>query len=149
MKRGMPWSDEDDSSSDESSEEKKTGQLSKKTASQVKSGKPKSNVVDFEALRQYGYKGGPSILKVPPPKESDKDKDWSWSTGVDRKVKSGTKETKETKETEVEEESKEERQRTRDALDRRGAAGASRGKNYVEEEKRLLRDNGVYSGFDS
>jgi len=26
---------------------------------------------------------------------------------------------------------------------------ASRGKNYVEEEKRLLRESGVYSGFDT
>jgi hypothetical protein len=26
---------------------------------------------------------------------------------------------------------------------------SSRGKNYVEEEKRLLRDQGVYSGFDT
>ncbi|KAK9903690.1 hypothetical protein M0R45_001050 [Rubus argutus] len=127
MKRGMPWSDEDDSSSDESFEEKKTGQPSKKTASQVKSGKPGE---------QY------------------------------HKVKIGTKEK------EGEEESKEERQKMRDALAtgeqleyaqtrkknlsfsqkekrKRDLGQASREKNYVEEEKRLLRENGVYSGFDS
>ena len=32
---------------------------------------------------------------------------------------------------------------------KRDAGQASRGKNYVEEEKRLLRDSGVYSGFDA
>lgn len=32
---------------------------------------------------------------------------------------------------------------------KRDMGQASRGKSYVEEEKRLLRDNGVYSGFDS
>jgi hypothetical protein len=26
---------------------------------------------------------------------------------------------------------------------------SNRGKYYVEEEKRLLRDHGVYSGFDT
>ncbi|GJP32779.1 hypothetical protein CLOM_g17376 [Closterium sp. NIES-68] len=32
---------------------------------------------------------------------------------------------------------------------KRDAGQASRGKNYVEEEKRQLRDQGVYSGFDA
>ncbi|CAM6097040.1 unnamed protein product [Calypogeia fissa] len=32
---------------------------------------------------------------------------------------------------------------------KRDLGQASRGKNYVEEEKRLLRDSGVYSGFDT
>ncbi|KAG9140062.1 hypothetical protein Leryth_010579 [Lithospermum erythrorhizon] len=32
---------------------------------------------------------------------------------------------------------------------KRDLGQASRGKNYVEEEKRLLRDSGVYSGFDA
>ena len=98
---------------------------------------------------------------MPPPKEDDK-QDWSWSTG---------KESRETKETE---ESYEERQKTRAALasgeqlvsvetrkDRKNLSfsqkekrkrelgQASRGKNYVEEEKRLLRENGIYSGFDA
>jgi hypothetical protein len=31
---------------------------------------------------------------------------------------------------------------------KRDLGQASRGKNYVEEEKRALRKNGVYSGFD-
>lgn len=121
----------------------------------------KSKGIDFEALSQHGYKGGLSVLKVPPPKEDDKNHDWSWSTG---------KETRGANETE---ESYQERQKTRDALRegeelahartqkernlsfsqkekrKRDIGQASRGKSYVEEEKRLLRENGVYSGFDS
>ena len=99
-------------------------------------------------------------MSFPPPKEDEK-QDWSWSTGKDKA---------ETKE----EESFEERQKTRYAIAdgeqlinvqtrkerkdlsfsqkekrKRDLGQASRGKNYVEEEKRLLRDNGIYSGFDS
>ncbi|KAL5561723.1 hypothetical protein UlMin_031470 [Ulmus minor] len=168
MKRAIPWDDnEDDSSSDGSSASEpedgakvKPEALSK--ASQVNSGKgKKSSGVDFEALKKYGYKGGPSVLRVPPPKEAEK-QDWSWSNG---------KEKREAKESE---ESYAERMKTRAALaqgealptvvtrqDRKNASfsqkekrkrelgQASRGKNYVEEEKRLLRDSGIYSGFDT
>lgn len=123
----------------------------------------------FDALSRHGYRGGPSVLKVPPPKEPEKEPDWSWSTGKDRKTenKDGVKDGST-------EESYEERERTRAALvqgekllhvptrkerendksfsqkekRKRDLGQASRGKNYVEEEKRLLRDNGVYSGFD-
>ena len=127
----------------------------------VKYGKQKSGAIDFEALKRHGYKGGLSVLSVPPPKEDEK-QDWSWSTGKDKA---------ETKEVE---ESFEERQKTRYAIAdgeqlinvqtrkerkdlsfsqkekrKRDLGQASRGKNYVEEEKRLLRDNGIYSGFDS
>ncbi|PON54464.1 hypothetical protein PanWU01x14_195430 [Parasponia andersonii] len=183
MKRAMPWSDkEDDSSSDESSASEtddgsnSTAKIKPKglsKASQVKSGNRKtSTVVDFEALRRYGYKGGPSVLSVPTPKEEEK-QDWSWSSG---------KEKREAKESE--EESFREWQKTRAALAqgeqltgvltrreremekekerekknlsfsqkekrKRELGQASRGKNYVEEEKRLLRDSGIYSGFDS
>lgn len=129
--------------------------------SAVKSGKQKSGTIDFEALKRHGYKGGLSVLSVPPPKEDEKT-DWTWSTGKDRS---------ETKEVE---ESYEERQKTRHAISdgekltnvqsgkekknlsfsqkekrKRDFGQASRGKNYVEEEKRLLRDSGIYSGFDS
>ncbi|GLT72159.1 hypothetical protein SLA2020_441140 [Shorea laevis] len=181
MKRAMPWSDEEeDSSSDESSsshsnsgaedgvskrkakDQFKASQPSKEKTSKVKFGKQKTGVVDFEELKRHGYKGGPSVLRVPPPRESeDKKEDWSWCNG---------KESRETKETE---ESYEERQKTRAAIicgeqlasvesrkeknfsfsqkekRKRELGQASRGKNYVEEEKRLLRDNGVYSGFDT
>ncbi|XP_078160720.1 uncharacterized protein LOC144556102 isoform X2 [Carex rostrata] len=123
----------------------------------------------FDALSRHGYRGGPSVLKVPPPKEPEKEADWSWSTGKDRKneTKNGDKDGSA-------EESYQERERTRAALvqgeqllhvntnkrerekesfsqkekRKRDLGQASRGKNYVEEEKRLLRDNGVYSGFD-
>lgn len=97
---------------------------------------------------------------MPPPKEAV-EYNLSWSTG------------KESRATNEAEETFEERQKTRAALlegeqlknaqtqkeknlsfsqkekRKRDLGQASRGKNYVEEEKRLLRDNGVYSGFDS
>ncbi|CAK7346545.1 unnamed protein product [Dovyalis caffra] len=169
MKRPIPWSDkEDDSSSDKSSssgsdsESAADKKSSKQKKSKVKSGKRKSGgAVDFEALRQHGYKGGLSVLSVPTPKDDTKP-DWTWSTGKERR------------ETTDVEESFEERQKTRAALRdgeelmnvqtskekrnlsfqqkekrKRELGQASRGKNYVEEEKRLLRESGVYSGFDT
>ncbi|KAM0998169.1 hypothetical protein ACFX13_008073 [Malus domestica] len=169
MKKAIPWSDEE-GDSDSSSGKSSDSPPSKKTASQVKSGKPKSKVVDFEALKQHGYKGGPSVLGVPPPKAPEQEPNWTWSTGREdgKDGKPGTKKTEE------EEESYEQRQKTRAALasgekletaltrsDKRNLSfsqkekrkrelgQASRGKNYVEEEKRLLRDSGVYSGFDT
>ncbi|KAK7355836.1 hypothetical protein VNO80_15098 [Phaseolus coccineus] len=161
MKRTMPWSDDDESSSSNSDSEHDSeagGQNSKGN-----SRKQKSGVIDFEALRKHGYRGGPSVLKVPAPKDGDNSKqDWSWSTG---KEKRSDKEI---------EESYEERQKTREAISqgeqlpaaltrqdkknlsfsqkekrKRELGQASRGKNYVEEEKRLLRENGIYSGFDA
>ncbi|KAF4361390.1 uncharacterized protein LOC115723431 [Cannabis sativa] len=175
MKRAMPWSDsEGDSSSDESLSESETDHGSSKSTEikpKVKSGKKTTTTVDFDALKRYGYKGGPSVLSVPPPKEPE-EQDWSWSSG---------KEKRDAKESE---ESFQERQKTRAALmqgeqllgaltrqekeslrekerekknvsfsqkekRKRELGQASRGKNYVEEEKRLLRDSGIYSGFDS
>ena len=122
----------------------------------------KSGVIDFEALKRHGYRGGPSVLKVPAPKEDDSKQDWSWSTGKEKHV-----------DKEIEE-SYEERKKTREAISlgeelpaaltwndkknlsfsqkekrKRELGQASRGKNYVEEEKRLLRENGIYSGFDA
>lgn len=128
----------------------------------AKSAKRKSKGIDFAALSRYGYKGGLSVLNVPPPKDpSDGKQDWSWSKGQENRVK-------EVEETYVD------RQKTRAAViegeqlahaqtpkerknisysqrekKKRDLGQSSRGKNYVEEEKRLLRDNGVYSGFDS
>ncbi|KAJ4847942.1 hypothetical protein Tsubulata_018536 [Turnera subulata] len=172
MKRSITWSDEDEdesssassSNSDSDSEDhSKAGQPSKvkKSKAMGKSGKHKKGAVDFEELRKYGYKGGLSVLRVPPPKEEEK-QDWSWSTGKERR------------ETREVEESYEQRQKTRAALmegeqlanvqtskekknlsfsqkekRKRELGQASRGKSYVEEEKRLLRDSGVYSGFDT
>lgn len=103
-------------------------------------------------------------MGVPPPEEKI-EPDWSWSTGKD-----GNRKAKDV----AEEESYQERQKTRAAIAdgeqlidvqtrkdkknlsfsqkekrKRELGQASRGKNYVEEEKRLLRDSGIYSGFDS
>ncbi|KAK6141471.1 hypothetical protein DH2020_024792 [Rehmannia glutinosa] len=154
MKRGLKWSDgedDDTSSSDNSSTPTRIRRFCKE----------KEKGIDFEALSRHGYKGGLSVLKVPPPKEPEKEQNWSWSNGKE----------KQPNETE---ESFEERLKTRAALAdgerlvnvqtqrekknlsfqqkekrKRDIGQASRGKSYVEEEKRLLRDSGVYSGFDS
>ncbi|XP_052187961.1 uncharacterized protein LOC127798438 [Diospyros lotus] len=137
---------------------------SKEKASEGDSGKRKNRAIDFEALSRHGYKGGLSVLSVPLPQDgNDQKQDWSWSTG---------KEGHPAKETE---ETYDERQRTRAAVieaerltdaqtqkerknllsfaqkekRKRDLGQASRGKSYVEEEKRLLRESGIYSGFDS
>ncbi|CAA0828082.1 Unknown protein [Striga hermonthica] len=143
-------------------------QSSKFKASQDYAKKKKG--IDFEALSRHGYKGGLSVLKVPAPKEPEKEQNWSWSTGKDKQQQKGG-------EKEEEEESYEERMKTRAALAsgerllnvqtrsersnannlsfqqkekrKRDLGQASRGKSYVEEEKRLLRESGIYSGFDS
>ncbi|XP_027366909.1 uncharacterized protein LOC113873121 isoform X1 [Abrus precatorius] len=162
MKRTMPWSDDDDESSSSHSDSERDSETGGQN-SKGKSRKQKSAVIDFEALKRHGYKGGPSVLKVPTPKEGDDSKqDWSWSTGKEKR------EDKEIKE------SYEERKKTREAISqgeqlptaltrnekknlsfsqkekrKRELGQASRGKNYVEEEKRLLRESGIYSGFDA
>nr|ACU14329.1 unknown [Glycine max] len=161
MKRTMPWSDDDESSSSHSDSERDSetgGENSKGKSRKQKT--EKSGVIDFEALKRHGYRGGPSVLKVPAPKEDDSKQDWSWSTGKEKRV-----------DKEIEE-SYEERKKTREAISlgeelpaaltrndkknisfsqkekrKRELGQASRGKNYVEEEKRLLRENGIYSGF--
>ncbi|XP_075497708.1 uncharacterized protein LOC142556466 [Primulina tabacum] len=171
MKRGLRWSDgeaDDTESSDDNNDgssksklREKKNQSSKLKASKEDSVKKKSKGIDFEALSRHGYKGGLSVLKVPPPKEPEQEQDWTWSTGKETRTKE-------------EEESLEERQKTRASIAygeglvdvqickdkknlsfqqkekrKRDLGQASRGKNYVEEEKRMLRENGIYSGFDS
>lgn len=183
MKRAAPWEqtytissdDSSDSDSDDGLTNKKDGTKNGGSRSskgimseETNSRKKKLGGMDFEALSRHGYHGGPSVLKVPPPRIEEKDQDWSWSTG--------TRNNKE----EANEEAYEERERTRAASQgekilsmqslqygkkekekereksfsqkekrKRDLGQASRGKNYVEEEKRLLRDSGIYSGFDS
>ncbi|KAG9451948.1 hypothetical protein H6P81_004852 [Aristolochia fimbriata] len=176
MKRGANWDDaytlSSDSSSDEENESggakrgngKAVTGVSRYVMSEVNSAKKKAGAIDYEALTKHGYKSGPSVLNVPPPREvNEKEPDWSWSTGKEQAVvNKGT------------EESFEERQKTRAAVTqgellttaltskekknmsfsqkekrKRELGQASRGKNYVEEEKRLLRESGIYSGFDS
>ncbi|MQM13937.1 hypothetical protein Taro_046864 [Colocasia esculenta] len=133
-------------------------------------GKKKRGVLDYNDLSRHGYKGGLSVLKVRPPKVvNDSNQDWSWSTGK-REINADA---------ETIEESYDDRERTRAAANvveklstsqpsilvdrkdkknmsfsqkekrKRDLGQASRGKNYVEEEKRMLRESGVYSGFDS
>ncbi|BAH93642.1 uncharacterized protein [Oryza sativa Japonica Group] len=179
MKRAAPWEEplevsSDDSLSSDSDDEAGKGKgdnafglpnSTKAAAPDAMSKKKKPGGVDFNALSRHGYRGGPSVLTVPPPKVEP---NWSWSTGKDRNDK------------EDQTESYEERERTRTAVTegekligvrnpqprqmekenkdasfsqkekrKRDRGQASRGKNYVEEEKRLLRGSGVYSGFDT
>uniref|UniRef100_A0ACD5ZF14 Uncharacterized protein n=1 Tax=Avena sativa TaxID=4498 RepID=A0ACD5ZF14_AVESA len=178
MKRAAPEEEpvelSDDSVSSDSDDEAANGKgdnffrlpKSSKSAAQAEalSKKKKPGGVDFNALSRHGYRGGPSVLTVAPPKVEP---NWTWSTGKDRNEK------------EVLAESFEEWERTRAAVTegekligvrnpqprqmekekeasfsqkekkKRDRGQASRGKNYVEEEKRLLRGSGVYSGFDT
>lgn len=126
-----------------------------------KIGKRKSGATDFDALRRHGYKGGLSVLSVPQPKDAVKE-DWTWSTGDKHREMKDVEETYQ------------DRQKTRAALSdgellanvqtskekknisfsqkekrKRDLGQASRGKSYVEEEKRLLRESGIYSSFDT
>ncbi|GAB2282345.1 hypothetical protein Dimus_016890 [Dionaea muscipula] len=177
MKGATRWSDdeESDSSSDEETQgDDECGNLKKikrsdrglsttGKSSEVKSGKKKSGAIDFEALRQHGYKGGLSVLSVPPPKNADDQKhDWSWSTGKERASERETEETYEESQktraaiadaeelrTAVTRKEKKEMSFAQKEKRKRDLGQASRGKNYVEEEKRLLRDSGICSGFDS
>ncbi|KAL5987504.1 hypothetical protein ACLOJK_035252 [Asimina triloba] len=178
MKRRGPWGQKHPLSSDDSDTESEsvdeddlgnTNSSRKNEAKSVKDAMSKaslkkkkgSNTIDYEALSRHGYSGGLSVLDMPPPREAeDKEQDWSWSTG--------------NRDKELKDESYEERERTRTAISqgeklvnvqtrkeqknasfsqkekrKRDLGQASRGKNYVEEEKRLLRDSGIYSGFDT
>ncbi|MCO5597041.1 hypothetical protein L7F22_051115 [Adiantum nelumboides] len=46
-------------------------------------GENKKSTLDFEAISNHDYAGGPSALHVPPPKPDalQEDQDWSWSKG--------------------------------------------------------------------
>ena len=128
--------------------------------------KKKTGGVDLSALSRHGYRGGPSVLTVRPQQESN----WSWSTGKDRDDKEAAPESYEERErtraavTEGEkligvqnappnplllEKDQKNASFSQKEKRKRDRGQASRGKNYVEEEKRLLRGSGVYSGFDT
>ncbi|WVZ79320.1 hypothetical protein U9M48_026914, partial [Paspalum notatum var. saurae] len=132
----------------------------------TKSKKKKTGGVDFGALSRHGYQGGPSVLTVRPKEEPN----WSWSTGKNRNDKEDAPESYEERErtraavTEGEkliglhnappnqlllEKGKKDASFSQKEKRKRDRGQASRGKNYVEEEKRLLRGSGVYSGFDT
>ncbi|KAL2623382.1 hypothetical protein R1flu_003587 [Riccia fluitans] len=130
--------------------------------------------LDFEAISRHGYSGGPSIMHVPAPKDQV-DPNWTWSNGKRKSGDAGEETPEERARTrEIVTESAEKmaaqaiaeakfmKKQKRDAAAEQRALSfsqkekrkrelgqATRGKNYVEEEKRLLRDQGVYSGFDT
>ncbi|XP_008804972.1 uncharacterized protein LOC103718092 isoform X2 [Phoenix dactylifera] len=181
MKRAAPWeqshpvssvdssgsdSDDDELASSKRSTKNGGSQSSKDIKPEAEPRKKKLGGMSYEALSRHGYHGGPSVLKVPPPRVEQKEPNWSWSTGK-------------RSDADKDEESYEERERTRATIAqgenlsnvqtnlqagnmekknlsfsqkekrKRDLGQASRGKNYVEEEKRLLRESGIYSGFDS
>ncbi|XP_078441760.1 uncharacterized protein LOC144711642 [Wolffia australiana] len=165
MKRADPRAKELPSSSDSSSSDSDDeGSGLKHSLKKVEVAKKRKGLVDYGALSRHGYRGGLSVLQVPPPRLSvnDGQTNWSWSNGQPETDKSV--------------ETYEDREHTRAAANsvmvattalppgglrdggltfsqkekrKRDLGQASRGKSYVEEEKRLLRERGVYSGFDS
>ncbi|CAN8246282.1 unnamed protein product [Cochlearia groenlandica] len=170
----MRWDDDDDdddssaesssSASDTNTDNIESGKKKKKKKRKSKKpiarfAKKDKKPFDYESLQQHGYKAL-GLPDIPCPGEKP---DWSWATGKDKQR--GAEEVKE---------SYQEREATRAAVSggetienaqlrgdrknlsfsqkekkKRDLGQASRGKNYVEEEKRQLRESGVYSGFDS
>ncbi|CAM6046964.1 unnamed protein product [Sphagnum compactum] len=117
--------------------------------------------LNYEALSRHGYSGGLSILHVPAPRGQAGEQDWSWSAGKRKNEEGETEETYEDRE-QTRQLANDSAATRRDAITeqkalsfsqkekrKRDMGQSSRGKNYVEEEKRLLRDQGVYSGFDT
>ncbi|KAG0568044.1 hypothetical protein M758_7G179600 [Ceratodon purpureus] len=133
--------------------------------------------LDYEVLSRHGYTGGLSIMNVPAPNQDAGEQDWSWSSGkrkgagdpAERESIDLRERTREAIGDEAELAAARAvaaynftKKQKRDAIAEQKAVSfaqkekrkremgqASRGKNYVEEEKRLLRDSGVYSGFDT
>lgn len=164
------------SSSDEEDEEESAGDgIVEVDEGDSEATKKKAGGLDYEALSRHGYTGGLSIMNVPAPTQDAGDQDWSWSSGK-RKGEAGEQESIEHRERTREAIGEEAelaaaravaaynftKKQKRDAIAEQKAVSfaqkekrkremgqASRGKNYVEEEKRLLRDSGVYSGFDT
>lgn len=100
----------------------------------------------------------------------DKEQDWSWSTGrknnEDNKTSEESFEEREwtraaanqgenlqivTANLQVKQIEREKKSQSYSQKEKRkrDLGQASRGKNYVEEEKRVLRESGIYSGFDA
>lgn len=139
---------------------------------------PKKPKLCYEALAKHGYHSGPSVLLVPEPRAEVKEVEWGkWGKGERREEAGGVMEEtlKEREELRLivnekagqaaaeaiakaeaaqklrQEIAAERRQLSFNQKEKRkrDMGQASRGKNYVEEEKRQLRDQGVYSGFDA
>jgi len=171
-------SGESSSSSDEEGEEKNAGNgkvVQEAVEADSESSKKKTSAgLDYEALSRHGYSGGLSIMNVPAPTQDSGDPNWSWSAG--KRKQGDAEESIEIRERTREAIGEEAelaaaravasfnftKKQKRDAIAEQKAVSfaqkekrkremgqASRGKNYVEEEKRLLRDSGVYSGFDT
>uniref|UniRef100_A0A1J3EGI1 UPF0690 protein C1orf52-like protein n=1 Tax=Noccaea caerulescens TaxID=107243 RepID=A0A1J3EGI1_NOCCA len=172
----MRWGDDDDDDDDDedSSEESSWSSASDSNADNTEIGKKKKKrkskktiarfakkdkkTFDYESLQQHGYKAL-GLPDIPAPEEKQ---DWSWNTGKDKQrveeVKESYREREATRaavsggETIANAQLKSERKNlsfSQKEKKKRDLGQASRGKNYVEEEKRQLRESGVYSGFDS
>ncbi|XBI11750.1 hypothetical protein VPH35_138743 [Triticum aestivum] len=97
---------------------------------------------DFSPLSRHGCSGRPSILIVAPPKKEVLTKSFEEGERTRAAVTEGEKLIG-VMNPQPRRAGKQKEKRKRD----RGQA--NRGKNYAEEEKRLLRGSGVYSGFDT
>lgn len=166
--------------SDDSSEDEQDAQQQQDADDGIPKPADKKLKIDLETLERCGYKGGPSVLYVPPPKEGD-DGNWAWSDGKTAKVGEEDEESREQREqnrravtdgvdasaqhaakaAEYAAKLREEKRAEAAELARerkltfnqkekrkRDTGQASRGKNFVEEEKRQARAFGQYSGFD-
>ncbi|XP_010455750.1 PREDICTED: UPF0690 protein C1orf52 homolog [Camelina sativa] len=167
----MRWDNDDDDEEDDSSEESssssdsnpdnsETGKKKKRKSKKpiARFAKKDKKAFDYESLQQHGYKAvGLPDIRAPVEKQ-----DWSWDTGKDKQrveeVKESYQEREATRAAVTGGETIENAQLRSDRKNlsfsqkekkKRDLGQASRGKNYVEEEKRQLRESGVYSGFDS
>mmetsp|Transcript_35704 Transcript_35704/g.60176 ORF Transcript_35704/g.60176 Transcript_35704/m.60176 type:complete len:166 (-) Transcript_35704:409-906(-) len=162
LPKGMdPLADISDSDEDDSEVDEATKPIEPKKAKQV----------DFETLSHFGYRSGPSVLLVPD--SAGAEQTYNWSNG--REARGGGGDAEETAEERdrtrhamestdqmVEQAVKskeqnrqlaeEEYRQRKEKLSfnqrekrKRDAGQASKGKNFVEEEKRILRQS---SGFD-
>ncbi|CAH8347985.1 unnamed protein product [Eruca vesicaria subsp. sativa] len=166
----MRWGDDDDEEEEDSSEESsssdsnadntETGNKKKRKSKKIiaRFGKKEKKTFDYESLKEHGYKAV-GLPDLPPPVEKA---DWSWDTGKDKaraeEVKESFREREATRakvaggETIANAQLRSDRKSlsfSQKEKKKRDLGQASRGKNYVEEEKRQLRESGVYSGFDS
>eukprot|EP00798_Chlamydomonas_sp_ICE-L_P019499 gene19499-26162_t len=134
----------------------------------------KGKKITMEDLQRQGYQAGPSILHLKAPEETG-DCNWAWSSGMDAKEKEAaerqantfavTSGVEQSAEHAIKasilanklrddmraerEQRKEEKNLTYSQKEKRKREdGKAKGGSYVEEEKRLLRDHGVFSGFD-
>uniref|UniRef100_A0A7S3QK56 Uncharacterized protein n=1 Tax=Dunaliella tertiolecta TaxID=3047 RepID=A0A7S3QK56_DUNTE len=141
--------------------------------------KKQKKEITVEDLMNKGYKSGPSVMGVKPPKEEDPP-NWSWSSGTKQKAMEGEETIEERRAThqaatagvetsaiytqaalnqaaKIREERRLEQERLAESKRlswkdkekrKRDEGKQSRGKNYVEEEKRLARSYGYGAGFD-